>query len=113
LGFDVSLARPGISLSSTANTYENRIGVRVYFNNKVADAALTQLEGQCADIEKAIGEPLLWNPYPGKRDKIISITREADLARREKWPDYLSWDDPEDPAVSGGVCTSPQDARSE
>ncbi|MCP4812905.1 MAG: DUF4268 domain-containing protein, partial [Planctomycetaceae bacterium] len=69
--FDVALGRTGIHLSAIANTFENRIGVRVYLSHKVAEVALEQLESEKAAIHDEIGCELTWNPTPGKRDKII------------------------------------------
>jgi len=89
--FDVALGRAGFSLSNIANTYDNRIGVRVYLSNKIADSALAQLEKQREDIEKEIGEKLLWNPNPENRDKTICLHYDADLSNREKWPEYCDW----------------------
>ena len=89
--FDVALGRSHFVLSNTANTSENRIGVRVYMGNAVADAALEQLLPQKDEIEKLLGESLQWNPSPEKRDKIIAVYREADLNDRKQWPEYCDW----------------------
>jgi hypothetical protein len=89
--FDISVGRSGIWISNTADTYSNRIGVRVYLSSKVTDQTLEQLEPQKNGIEKEIGQSLQWNPFPDKRDKIIVIYREADLKNREKWSEYLDW----------------------
>jgi hypothetical protein len=89
--FEISLGRAGIFLSNIANTYENRIGIRLYMNNRVADAALAQLVEQRPAIESELGQRLLWNPNPDARDKVISLLREADLTDRDRWPEYLDW----------------------
>ena len=89
--FDVPLGRSGIFLSNIANTYDNRIGVRVYFSNKVADAALEQLAPQREDIERELGEKLKWNPRPENRDKVLVLHHAADLANRDAWPEYVDW----------------------
>lgn len=34
---------------------------------------------------------LAWNPSPEKRDKIISISHDADLKNRDQWPEYIQW----------------------
>ena len=60
-------------------------------SNEIAKAALPQLEKDRAEIEKEIGEPLIWNPYPNKRDKIIGLFRQVDLSDREAWPEYCDW----------------------
>lgn len=89
--FNIPLGRAYIHISATANTWDGRVGVRVYLSNKVADAALKQLERQRAEIESEIGEKLQWNPFPDKKDKIIVVYRPADLDDRSKWPEYLGW----------------------
>ena len=89
--YDVALGRSGIVLSNVANTYENRIGVRVYISNKVVDAALPQLLEQKEEIEREIGADLEWDPNPEARDKIIRIHLAADLTERDKMGEYVDW----------------------
>ena len=89
--FNVALGRSRILLSCIANTFDGRIGVRVYISNKIADQALPQLEAQRKEIEAEIGEPLQWNPNPENQDKIIMLDRAADLNDRSQWDDYVSW----------------------
>lgn len=90
--YDVSLGRSGIHLSNTANTDDNRIGVRVYLMQRHGgDAALAKLLEAKKEIEAEIGEPLYWNPNPENRDKVIALYRDAELSRRDKWPEYLEW----------------------
>jgi hypothetical protein len=81
--YDLPLGRAGIHLSNIANTYDNRIGVRVYLSQRQGgDAALMQLQEWKPEIEGEIGQALQWNPNPEKRDKIIALYRDAELARR-------------------------------
>jgi Domain of unknown function (DUF4268) len=89
--FNVTLGRGNIYLSNIANTFDGRIGVRLYIGNKVADVALPQLESQRAAIEQEIGEHLQWNPNPDNKDKILLLDRAADHNDREKWPEYVAW----------------------
>jgi hypothetical protein len=89
--YNVSLGRSNIHLSNIANTFDGRIGVRVYIGNKVADVVLPLLEAERAAIEEEIGEPLEWNPNPDNKDKIILLDRAADLNNRDKWPEYIAW----------------------
>jgi hypothetical protein len=89
--FEVPLGRANIYLSNIANTSDGRIGVRVYIGNKIADAALPQLVAEREAIESEIGHPLLWNPNPDNDDKIVALSRDADLYDRGKWPEYISW----------------------
>jgi hypothetical protein len=89
--YNVAIGRAYFVLSLTANTYENRIGVRLYMNHRVADQALALLEKHREDIEKEIGATLLWNPNPDKQDKTIALQHPADLCKKEEWPAYLEW----------------------
>jgi hypothetical protein len=89
--FNISLGRSNILLSVTANVPDKRIGLRVYISNKIAAAALPQLEAEKEAIEAEIGSRLRWNPNPGNIDKIILLDRDADLNDRQKWPEYLAW----------------------
>jgi Domain of unknown function (DUF4268) len=89
--FNISLGRSNIHLSCIANTWDGRIGVRVYIRNKVADLALPQLEAMKNEIEAEIGEPLKWNPNPNKLDKIIVLDRPANLDDHSQWNEYISW----------------------
>lgn len=89
--FDVRLGHSGIHLSNIANTWENRIGIRIYLRNQIADAALSQLLPQREAIESELGESLQWNPNPENRDKIIVLHRDADLSKRECWDEYADW----------------------
>jgi hypothetical protein len=89
--FDIALGRTSFVLSCICDTYAERLGVRVYLGNEVADAALTQLGADRAAIEKEVGAPLQWNPYPEKRDKIIGLFKQVELDKRERWPEYCDW----------------------
>lgn len=89
--FDVPLGRSNIFLSNILDTYAGRVGVRVYIGNRIAEAALAQLEREKAAIEQEIGEPLVWNPTPERRDKIIGLFRKVDVSDRESWPGYCEW----------------------
>jgi hypothetical protein len=64
---------------------------RVYIRNKIASAALPQLEAERDAIESEVGEKLEWNPNPEAIDKVIKLERMADLNDHDRWPEYLSW----------------------
>ena len=89
--FDVALGRAGIVLSNILDTASGRVGVRVYLSNRIATAALSQLEQERQAIESEIGEPLVWNPTPDKLDKIIALFRAVDVDNRAAWPEYCDW----------------------
>jgi Domain of unknown function (DUF4268) len=89
--FNIPLGRASINLSNIANTTDGKIGVRVFISNKIAGAALPQLEAERSVIESEIGEKLEWNPNPEAIDMVIRLECAADLSDRDKWPEYLSW----------------------
>jgi hypothetical protein len=89
--FDVALGRSGIVLSLVANTFDKRVGVRVYLNGRVADQALAQLTLSKAEIEAEIGSHLNWNPNPNKKDKVISLQRDGDIAEKQQWDELVRW----------------------
>jgi hypothetical protein len=89
--FDVSLGKSGINLSTTCNTENNTVGVRVYIGNKLADEMLPFLESKKADIEEKIGAKLLWNPNPDTRDKIIALYHSTDFQDQQKVDKALDW----------------------
>jgi hypothetical protein len=89
--FDVALGRSNIHLSNIANTADNKIGLRVYLGNAIADAAFAQLFLQKEEIEKELGVSLQWNPNPENRDKIIALSKDADLQSKDAWPEYIEW----------------------
>lgn len=89
--YDVPLGKSGIVISNTCNTYDKRLGVRVYISNRIADQALPQLLDRKQEIESEIGEQLVWDPHPNNRDKVIVVYLDADIDDREKWDEYLDW----------------------
>jgi hypothetical protein len=89
--FDVSLGKSGIYLSTTCNSENNTVGVRVYIGNKLADEMLPFLESRKIDIEEKIGAKLLWNPNPDTRDKIIALYHLTDFQDKQKVDKALDW----------------------
>lgn len=89
--FDVALGRSNIALSNILDTSAGRIGIRVYLGNRIAEAALAQLEKDKVAIENEIGETLSWNPTPETIDKIIGLFRSVDISRRDAWPEFCDW----------------------
>ena len=90
--YEVALGKSGIFLSNSVNTWDNRVGVRVYLQGKFGgDAALEQLLAERETIEREIGHPLQWNPNATNKDKVIAIDRDVDLSDRSRWDEYISW----------------------
>lgn len=90
--FDVALGRSGFHLSCIADTYANRVGVRLYLAGRSGGAsALELLRAEKATIEREIGHPVEWNPNAANADKTIVSARPADLSDRSAWPEYAEW----------------------
>jgi len=89
--FDVALGRSHIHISATCNTWENKVGVRIYIRHHIVDGILPYLETNKGEIEKAIGQTLSWNPNPDNQDKIIVLHHETDFKKPEKVEEALNW----------------------
>jgi len=89
--FDVSLGKTNIHISNTCNTEENTVGVRIYIGNKISDSMLPYLEQEKNEIEKAIGQKLIWNPNPDNRDKVIYLQHSTDFSDQQKVEEAIDW----------------------
>lgn len=89
--FDVPVGKSNVFISNILDTSNERIGVRLYIGNRVVDSILPVLMNSKMEIESEIGQELVWNPTPNKRDKIIGLFRKVDLSNRELWPEYCEW----------------------
>lgn len=89
--FNISLGKTHIHLSNTCNTDESTVGLRVYVSNKIAGTMLPFLEGKKAEIEAAIGKPLLWNPNPENIDKVIVLLHPTDFNDPKSQEEALDW----------------------
>lgn len=89
--FDIALGKSGIHLSNTFNTDKSEIGLRIYIGNKYADEWLPYFESYKEQIEEEIGSKLQWNPNPDNRDKVIILTKQFDLEKKDNWDKAISW----------------------
>uniref|UniRef100_UPI00404B8FC6 DUF4268 domain-containing protein n=1 Tax=Gelidibacter sp. TaxID=2018083 RepID=UPI00404B8FC6 len=89
--FDVALGKSGIHLSNIFNTDRSEIGIRVYIGSKNVEEWLPYFESQKQQIESAIGQPLVWNPNPDNKDKIIALFRQFELHDKENWDEAIDW----------------------
>lgn len=92
--YNVSIGRTGFALSCIADTYADRIGVRLYMRGRHgAGLALEQLLEEKSDIEREIGHALDWDPNPdAEKDRTVASIREASpLEDRSRWPEYAEW----------------------
>lgn len=56
--FDVPLGRSNIFISNVLNTWDGKMGIRIYIGNRIAASALPQLEQDRIAIEQEIGSKL-------------------------------------------------------
>ena len=90
--YNIPLGRSGIHLSTIVNTFDNKIGIRVYMRAKYnAQSALHQLLEQKEEIEKEVGCSLKWDANKVARDKTIALERKADIRQRDEWAKHLEW----------------------
>jgi hypothetical protein len=88
--FDIPLGKAHIHLSTTCNTDDNKVGIRVYIGNKVAESMLPYLESRKLEIEAELGL-LVWNPNPENRDKIIVLSHQTDFKEPTRRKEALEW----------------------
>ncbi len=90
--YNIALGRTGVALSCIADTWGNRIGVRVYLRGRYgAEEAIEQLRADQQPIEAELGFPLVWDPNPEKSDRTIAAERPADLDNRDSWEGHIQW----------------------
>ncbi len=89
--YNVSLGRTHIHLSNTCNTDQNKIGVRVYIRNRIAETMLPYLYNHKDEIEAFIGQPLSWDPNPTAQDKTIVLHHVTDFSDQTRLDEGLNW----------------------
>ena len=52
---------------------------------------LPYLEAKKVEIENYIGTPLVWNPNPGNRDKVILLNESVDFDDEQEINQSLNW----------------------
>ncbi len=89
--YDLAIGRSGFHISLTIGTQKKTLGCELYVDGDSAKEAFRQLLASRAEIEKGIGETLDWQELPNKQAcRIIRVT-EADVTRKESWPEYFEW----------------------
>lgn len=89
--YNVSIGRARVHISNICNTDTNTVGIRIYISNKITDYMLPFLESKKEEIERSIGQSLLWNPNPENRDKIIALLHPTDFNDPKKLDEALEW----------------------
>lgn len=90
--YNVSVGRTGFVLSCIADSYADRIGVRLYMRSKYgASVALARLLEEKDAIEQEVGNALDWDASPDANDKTIASIRDGSLEDRDSWSEYAEW----------------------
>ncbi len=89
--FDVSLGKSGIHLSNVCSPSNKTIAVGFYIHNWLVEKMYPYLESRKEEIEKAIGQKLIWNPNPDARDKRIVLYYQTDLTDPAKVEKAVNW----------------------
>ncbi len=82
--------KTGVGLASTFNTNEKRVSAQLYISN---DQQLYEtLEKDKIEIEKDIGQKLIWQPLPGRSASRISLRKnECEIDSKNEWSEYQDW----------------------
>lgn len=91
--FDIPLGHSLMYLSNIANTWDNKIGVRVYLSarNGFADIAVPILLEHKAQIEADLGLKLDWGSNQDTKDKTIGVYKEFDFYDDSRWDEGVIW----------------------
>ena len=84
------VGKTGVGLASTFNTNEKRVSAQLYISN---DQQLYEtLEKDMIEIEKDIGQKLIWQPLPGRSASRISLRKnECEIDTKNEWSEYQDW----------------------
>jgi hypothetical protein len=89
--FTIALGRRDVWLALTANTDDRRVGVKITLRAETAERSLEALLAHRDAVEREIGAPLQWNPYPEKRQKTIILLQPCDVTDQATWPAAIAW----------------------
>jgi hypothetical protein len=89
---NTSIGRSGFSLTVTANTKDQRLGVEIYLSGADAKHRFTGLLSAKETIESGVGFPLDWMELPAKTaSKIVSFYSDASIEEESRWDEYQAW----------------------
>ena len=70
----------------------SQIGVQLYLTGDDAKTNFNLLHEDKDEIEREIGEPLVWEKLPDKKNSAIYFVMDnCDLADRSTWPELHTW----------------------
>lgn len=89
------LGRSGIFICSTIVTWgadlKPEIRADVYFNSRNAKAEFLAFQARSAEVERALGFPLIWQNSESNKSAKASSRLEADFTERSEWPKQFEW----------------------
>lgn len=89
---NTSIGRSGCSLTVTANTRDERLGVEISLSGADAKHRFAGLLSAKEAIESDLGFPLEWMELPAKTaSRIITIYNDASLEDESRWNEYQNW----------------------
>jgi hypothetical protein len=96
---DLALGRRGIHLAAVASTYsvenayeKGEVRAEVVIKDPgLAKVYFAALEGEKDEIEARLGEPLIWDAGPERRNCKVFLRRAADIRDRSDWAAQHEW----------------------
>lgn len=87
-----TIGKSNIFLSATTNTRDNFIAVNLNLTDAEAKSEFKFLENMKNEIERSIGEKLLWDELPeGKHCRIWLKRTDEEISNRENWEKQHDW----------------------
>lgn len=88
-GFHLNAAISGAN--RLIDTQEPELRVSLILVSDRSTEHFAALEAQKAEIEKRLGQPLLWHLVEGNKQHRIYVRKEADFTKEEDWPTHFEW----------------------
>jgi len=90
--YNFSIGRSEFVLNASMNTQTGFLRVSIGCRKADREAHYALLKAEQAEIEAEFGEPLEWEPLPGKKIKRIAVyQRDTDPTNRADWDNQLHW----------------------
>jgi hypothetical protein len=86
-----SLGRSDVKLRAVTSARDHRVAVEVYLFGERANERFAHLHAQCAEIEKELGETLVWDQREGTGPCSILLQRDANPDDETTWPELHEW----------------------
>jgi hypothetical protein len=95
----LALGRTGFHLSAIASTWDSEsesyergeVRAQVVMTGEDANAHFEILEASRDQIEKELGEPLVWHASADARQRKVYLRRSADIRDHASWPELDAW----------------------